>query len=278
MSQPIQITLIIPAYNEEKYIGACLDSVIENSRGRFIEIIVIDNASTDRTAEIAQQRPGVRIVREHQKGIKQHLENLRRNAHPMRHKYGTLVGLPVSNSASNFAGAAITHARERGRLEGTGDFLAYIDADCRLTKTWLDIVDQLFTEQPDAVALSGPAIYFDASPWQRLVLGAFWRISAPLMCYLVGYMVYGANVVVKKSALDAIGGFNRKILFYGEDTDLARRLSTIGTVVFRMNFRILTSVRRFTAEGILIHAATNFASFQQGKHPQSLCSHALHRV
>jgi glycosyltransferase involved in cell wall biosynthesis len=213
MSQPIQISLIIPAHNEEKYIGACLDSVIENSRGRFIEVIVIDNASTDGTTEIAQKRPGVQIIREHRKGI--------------------------------------THARERGRLEGTGEFLAYIDADCRLPKIWLDVVDQLFTEQPDAVSLSGAAIYFDASAWQRLVLGTFWRISAPLIYYLVGYMVYGAHFVVKKSALDAIGGFNRKIPFYGEDTDLARRLSTMGKVVFRMNFRILTSARRFAAEGIL---------------------------
>jgi len=36
----------------------------------------------------------------------QHLENLRRNAQPARRKYGLLIGLPVSNSASNFAGAA----------------------------------------------------------------------------------------------------------------------------------------------------------------------------
>src|SRR5438105_13632411 len=34
--------------------------------------------------------------------FKQHLENLRRNAQPMRRKYGPLISLPVSNSASNF--------------------------------------------------------------------------------------------------------------------------------------------------------------------------------
>src|SRR5215510_14109039 len=36
----------------------------------------------------------------------QHLENLRENAQPIRHKYRPLIGLPVNNSASNFAGAA----------------------------------------------------------------------------------------------------------------------------------------------------------------------------
>src|SRR2546430_13557160 len=41
-----------------------------------------------------------------QRSRKQHLENLRRNAQPMRRKYGPLISLPVSNSASNFTGAA----------------------------------------------------------------------------------------------------------------------------------------------------------------------------
>ena len=40
---------------------------------------------------------------------KQHLENLRHNAQPIRHKYGPFIGLPVNNSASNFAGAAYSN-------------------------------------------------------------------------------------------------------------------------------------------------------------------------
>jgi len=43
-------------------------------------------------------------------GVQQHLENLRRNAQPVYRKYGLLLGLPVSNSASNFAGAAVHHS------------------------------------------------------------------------------------------------------------------------------------------------------------------------
>ena len=46
------ISLIIPFFNEEKYIGTCLEYVIKNSNGRFLEIIVVDNASTDKTSEI----------------------------------------------------------------------------------------------------------------------------------------------------------------------------------------------------------------------------------
>jgi GT2 family glycosyltransferase len=68
-------------------------------------------------------------------------------------------------------------------------------------------------------------------------------------------MVYGAAFVARRDAIAAIGGFNRNIEFYGEDTDLARRLSHIGKVIFRMDFCIYSSARRFKHEGIL---KTNF--------------------
>ena len=56
------LSLIIPAYNEEAYIGPCLDSVLQNAMGRFHEIIVVNNASTDRTYEVARARRDVRVV------------------------------------------------------------------------------------------------------------------------------------------------------------------------------------------------------------------------
>ena len=65
----MKVSLIIPAYNEEKYIGSCLDYAIKNSHGWFHEIIVIDNNCTDRTKEIAEGYPGVRVVQEPKKAL-----------------------------------------------------------------------------------------------------------------------------------------------------------------------------------------------------------------
>ena len=48
----MEISLVIPAFNEEKYIGACLDSVLRSAKGKLKEIIVVDNASTDGTARV----------------------------------------------------------------------------------------------------------------------------------------------------------------------------------------------------------------------------------
>ena len=48
------ISLVIPAYNEEAYLPACLDAVMENIAGQALEIIVVDNNSTDGTKRIIE--------------------------------------------------------------------------------------------------------------------------------------------------------------------------------------------------------------------------------
>ena len=58
-----------------------------------------------------------------------------------------------------------------------------------------------------------------------------------------------------------MGGFDATIPFYGEDTDIARRLSAIGQVIFRMNFTNWTSMRRFRAEGIIMTSARYAVNF-----------------
>jgi glycosyltransferase involved in cell wall biosynthesis len=209
----MQISLIIPAHNEEHALGGCLDSALAEGGGRFHEIVVVDNASSDATAAVAASRPGVRVISEPVKGL--------------------------------------TSARQRGYAETTGEFLAYVDADTRMPRGWLAHAERVFAERPEAVSLSGPARYWDAPRWRRAVLGVAWRLAAPPAYWLAGYMLYGANFIVRRSALDAIGGFNRDLDFYGEDTDLARRLSRHGKVVFDMRFAILSSARRFETEGML---------------------------
>jgi dolichol-phosphate hexosyltransferase len=65
-----KITLLIPCYNEEKSIGKVIDSVPKDKlkkAGYNIEILVIDNNCTDKTAEIAKKK-GARVVEEKMKG------------------------------------------------------------------------------------------------------------------------------------------------------------------------------------------------------------------
>jgi len=207
-----KISLIICAHNEEKGIGECLDTAIKNSGGKFSEIIVIDNASTDHTKEEAEKRPGVRVVYEPNKGL--------------------------------------THARQRGLTEANGDLVAYLDADTLLTPHWLPIAIKIFSENKDVVSLSGPPKYYGSSYIKDHFLYFVWWLVGPITYRIVGYMVFGADFIARKKALLDIGGFDTKIEFYGEDTDIARRLSAKGKAVFRMDMFIYTSSRRFQHEGI----------------------------
>jgi glycosyltransferase involved in cell wall biosynthesis len=209
----MKISFVIPAYNEEKYIADCLQSIIANRTDDFFEIIVIDNASTDGTAAVAQRFPGVRVVSEPQKGL--------------------------------------TRARQRGLLEATGDYVAYLDADTRMPSEWPATVKKEFSLHPGMVCLSGPFHYFDLPPVKEMFAEGLWTITAMPIFWIVGFMVLGANFVAKREALMQIGGFDTNISFYGEDTNIAWRLSKAGAVKFSMGFFIMGSGRRLLGEGLI---------------------------
>ncbi len=56
------ISVIIPAHNEEEAIGTVLDELIDALKGQTYEIIVVDDGSTDNTAEIVQQKESVELI------------------------------------------------------------------------------------------------------------------------------------------------------------------------------------------------------------------------
>jgi len=106
------------------------------------------------------------------------------------------------------------------------------------------------------VGLSGPHIYYDLSKSARAAVRAFYYVG--FFTYLinryilgVGSMLQGGNFIVKKTALAAIGGFNSDFDFWGEDTDLARRLVKVGVVKFTFNLPIYASGRRLEKDGMV---------------------------
>ncbi|MEK7187935.1 MAG: glycosyltransferase family 2 protein [Patescibacteria group bacterium] len=216
----MKLSFSIPAYNEEKNIWRCLDSIFQELKGKKyqVEIIVVDNNSTDRTAEIAKSYAGVRVVPETKKGL--------------------------------------LYARERGYETATGDLIANVDADTILTPGWIDTVFQEFEENPNLVALSGPYVYYDLPPLVQMVTKFFYSFGYIVHRFNLlfggnGTMLQGGNFVLRKTALDAIGGFNTDIAFYGEDTDIAVRMSTVGKIKFTYRLPMKTSGRRLAEEGVV---------------------------
>ena len=220
----MRLSFVVPAYNEETYLPACLESVLAQSRelGDQVEIIVVNNASTDRTREVALKYPGVCVVDEPRKGL--------------------------------------TYARQAGFTASKGELIANVDSDSRLTPGWVDTVLTTFAEEPKLVALSGPFVYYDLSPRQRVSVQVFY--AAAFLVYALnrwvlraGSMVQGGNFVLRRDALVKIGGFNTAIAFYGEDTDIARRLNCVGKVKFTFDLKMFSSARRLKQEGMLTIAA-----------------------
>ena len=240
MSSPL-VSFVVPAYNEEALIASCLAAIqAEIWRTRCdAEIIVVNNNSTDNTQQIASSIPGVIIVDEPQRGLVQ--------------------------------------ARRAGCLAARGKLIANIDADTILPEGWLRTALREFERTPNLVALSGPFIHYDLSRSAQLVAAIFFRIA--FIVYLLirfvvrtGSMMQGGNFILSRSALDAAGGFNPDFRFYGEDTELARRLSKVGAVKFSFALPAFSSGRRFSAEGLFrvgFRYATNYIWTIFFKHPFS---------
>jgi glycosyltransferase involved in cell wall biosynthesis len=220
----VRLSFVVPAYNEEAYLPACLESIVAQTRelGDAVEIIVVNNASTDRTREVALRIPGVRVVDEPHKGL--------------------------------------TFARQAGFMASTGDLIANVDSDGRLPPGWVARVLDAFAQSPSLVCLSGPLVYYDLSSIQRLCVTMFYWLAKTLYAlnrYVLrrGSMVQGGNFILRRDALEKIGGFNTAIVFYGEDTDIARRIYPMGDVDFTLKFKIFTSGRRLRHEGVLTMGA-----------------------
>jgi Glycosyltransferase like family 2 len=146
-------------------------------------------------------------------------------------------------------------ARRAGCLAASGRLIANIDADTMIPPGWLDMVLATFALHPDLAALSGPFIHHDLSKAARVIVAIFYRFA--FVSYLLvrfvfraGSMMQGGNFIVRRSALDAADAFNSSFSFYGEDTELARRLSKVGVVKFSFALPAFSSGRRLVAEGM----------------------------
>ena len=66
-----------------------------------------------------------------------------------------------------------------------------------------------------------------------------------------GALLIGGNNFIRAGVIEKAGGYNTDLVFYGEDTDTARRVSVFGYVLFVPSLAMKTSARRFKKEGII---------------------------
>lgn len=231
----MKLSFVIPAYNEEAYLGACLTALLKEigtgEAGADTEVIVIDNASNDGTAALAAGFPGVKVVHEETKGL--------------------------------------THARRRGALESAGDIIVFFDADTVILPGWTKLMKEALADE-EVVCATGPYIYYDLPVFWKDLMKLREHTVSRLVHSLFGHFVVGGNMAIKRSALNGAGGFDTSISFYGEDADVGRRLAKVGKIAFLPDMTVLSSARRYKSEGILKTSAEysiNFLSVALAKKP-----------
>ena len=216
----MKISFVVPAYNEEAVVAESLHAILRELQRTptDAEVVLVNNASTDKTKEIALTIEGVRVIDELHKGL--------------------------------------VRARHAGYVATTGELVANIDSDTLIPPGWLGKVLKEFEKDKNLVALSGPYIYHDLSWSHRAMVKVFYffgYLSYLFNHYILrkGAMLQGGNFVLRRSAWDKAGGFDTTIDFYGEDTDVARRLAPFGHIKWTWGLPAYTSGRRLKHEGII---------------------------
>ncbi len=213
----MKVSIIIPAYNEEKYLRHTLEAVLAQTYSD-IEIIVVDNASTDGTAALARQFPSVRVFEEKRQGPQ--------------------------------------FARERGFKESTGDIVCNLDADCAPDRGWVARAVSHF-KNLEVVGVSGPWDYADGGFFFRYITLGIQCALYPLVHFFVhhvfhrGAIVHGGNFFARRSALEKAGGYDTSVIFYGDDTSTGMRLTGQGKMLYLPSLAVVSSARRFKRLGTL---------------------------
>lgn len=187
----MNVSIVIPVYNEATHLGACL-AAISGQTVQPLEVIVVDNNSTDGTAEVARQFPFVRLITEKKQGV--------------------------------------IHARTTGFNAARGEIIARIDGDTVLPPEWTAKIHKIMSDRTVS-AVSGAPHYHDfALP--NLANGIDHYFRQRLADKLAdNNFLYGANMAMRRSAWLAVRKHLCKQADLHEDFDLAIHLQERGYAV-----------------------------------------------
>ncbi len=218
----IKISVIIPAFNEGRYIQKTLAALQAQTFPREqVEIIVVNNASTDNTAELAKNA-GADIV----------------------------IDEPLQGT---------NRARQTGLERAQGAVIAFLDADCVPPPWWLEqIYEKLHDNKESFVALAGTYKYTEdiSEPLYIFEQLYSWLILPTLnsvvgKVFKKGGVIIGGNFAAFRDTFNRVNGIDTSFTFFGDDASIARALGTLGPVNFDPTLYVRTSTRRFEREGLI---------------------------
>jgi O-antigen biosynthesis protein len=197
------LSVLVPVHGKWEFTRACLASIEEHRPAVPFEVLVIDDASPDRTAELVAASPGVRLV-------------------------GTQRNL-------GFVGAC-----NLGASHARGDYLLFLNNDTEVQPGTLDeLVDA--ADSDDRIGLVGARLVYPDGRLQESggiiwADGSGWNYGRDQDAGAAQFQVRrdvdycsGAAILVRRELFDAVGGFDQRYApAYYEDTDLAFAIRAIG--------------------------------------------------
>lgn len=200
-----EISVIIPAFNEEAGLDACLQSIAQQKTSYAYETILIDNNSTDKTSSIGKKYP-IRVIKEKRQGR--------------------------------------AYARQRGMDEANGKILIYTEADCVAPSDWIDSICTHLKNHPKTIACAGSFKYIDQQPFMNAIGRLSINASSRMYKLLYGTnTLRGTNFAVRKSYLQEIGGFSQFAVPF-DDLEAGNRLGKLGHIAYLPDIFVYTSSRR----------------------------------
>lgn len=185
----LRISVVVCSYNGSRTIGECCEWLTRLNY-RDYEVIVVDDGSNDNTAEIAEKF-GFRVIR-----------------------------------CKNNDG--LSNARNVGLAAATGEIVAYIDDDAFPDVDWLLFLAAAF-DDPDCVAAGGPNVAApNDSRFARFVNYAPGNPTHCLITDTEAEQLPGCNLAIRRTALQAVGGFDAQFHVAGDDVDVCLRLRQRG--------------------------------------------------
>jgi glycosyltransferase involved in cell wall biosynthesis len=205
----LDVSVIVPTWNEEKYLPRCLSSLVNQKDREQFEIVVVDGGSTDRTVDVAEKYADKVLVK---------------------------------------PGAPVGTARNNGAQHAEGEILAFIDADTMASNHWIRQIADTLHENPAAAGVTGPTYPYEGTQLDNVLyhMATGW---AQRLSLILGFPhVAGFNCAYRKNAFWNAGGFDEDREL-SEDVMLSLRIKREGQILFNPEMVAYTSLRRIQKLG-----------------------------
>lgn len=205
--KPLTLTIVIPAYNEQDYLPACLDSIAAQTI-MPAEVIVVDNNSTDNTGKIAGSYGFVKLIKEKRQGV--------------------------------------FFAARKGFRSAKGEIIGRIDSDTILSENWVEeVINKMSTDS--VAAVTGPVKYYDMPlPRANYWFDHMMREMVYRFAYTNSPFLYGSNLAIRRNIWREVseGLCTRQDIH--EDIDLAIHIREAGgEIIYEKSLLSGASGRRY---------------------------------